>query len=158
MFGSNLDIGSGSLKFDKKRKVAIPHSKFRIRNYFCEMNRLLSKSLFLASLYIMLNSCVGIPDEKERTVGLKDLDHAIYMLEDRRDAEIQIITEQGEQIEQLEQNVEMANTEGMKAKIRRDIEMKRVTIDKARVNLANQDSILLVLKFQRDSLSQALEN
>ncbi len=121
------------------------------------MNCHLSKSLFLAAIYIMLNSCVGIPDEKERALGIEDLDHAIYMLEDRRDAELQIITEQGEQIERLEQNVEMANTEGMKAKIRRDIEMKRVTIDKARVNLANQDSILLELKFRRDSLSKALE-
>jgi hypothetical protein len=91
-----------------------------------------------------------IPKQEIRTE--KDLERAIEAIEDRRAAELRIIDEQTNMIEKLEENRAAANSEGMKAKIDRDILMKEVVLEKARGNLANQDSILSELYNRRESL------
>jgi Skp family chaperone for outer membrane proteins len=110
------------------------------------------KYAFIFSL-LVLAACTG-PQEKTAhpEQGLEELDRAITAIEDRREAEREIVQEQGEIKKQLEENLKEANSQGMREKIEQDILMKETTIRKAKVNLANQDTILKQLYAKKDSL------
>lgn len=85
--------------------------------------------------------------------GVKELERAIEAIEDRRNAELRIVEEQTEMRDVLRGNVEKANSKGMREKIERDLRMKEISIERAKRNLANQDSLLNQLRFKRDSLN-----
>jgi hypothetical protein len=112
-----------------------------------------SRYNFLTMMIVMLvfTGCSpGSKQPKERT--LKDVDNAITVIKDRREAEKRVISDQLRQIEFLEENIERSRTDGMKDKIRKDIAIKRLAIEKAENNIANQSEILLQLESTRDSL------
>jgi len=92
----------------------------------------------------------GSKSEKEH---LKDLHRAVTAIEDRQEAEYKIIEEQERIIKVLEANLEDAKSEGMRKKIRNDINEKYVIIRDAEVNLANQKKVLGELYAKRDSLT-----
>ncbi len=97
--------------------------------------------------------CVSEPgnnDIEERTE--KDIDNAITVIESRRSSEYRLIEDQLRLIENLEENIEKSNSEGMKEKIRKDISAKKLAIDKAKRNIENQDLILRQLEQKRDSI------
>lgn len=90
--------------------------------------------------------------EQPEAKTIDDLERALDAIEDRRDAELRIIEEQNREIEILEQNLVRVKSEGMRDKIRGELEMKRSAIWKAEKNLANQDTLLRQLYEKRDSL------
>lgn len=89
-------------------------------------------------------------DVDVRTV--KDIENAITVIESRRASEYRLIEDQSRLIENLEDNIEKSNSEGMKEKIRKDITTKKLAIDKAKRNIENQDIILKQLEHKRDSI------
>lgn len=99
---------------------------------------------------ILLAQCG--PSERTKERGAKDLENAIKVLESRKEAEERIITGHEREIAQLEENLEKVRSDGMRKKIRSDIQMKRIGIQKAIQNMANQDTILNQLRFKLDSL------
>lgn len=80
------------------------------------------------------------------------MERAVTAIEDRQQAEYKIIEEQKRAIKVLESNLKKVNSEGMRTKIRNDINEKYVIIKDAEVNLANQNEILEELYASRDSL------
>lgn len=99
-----------------------------------------------------LISCVN-QDKPPEAKTIKDLHRAIDAIEDRRDAEFRIVQEQNREIGILRQNLERVNSDGMREKIREDIEMRQSAKWKAEKNIANQDTILSRLYGKRDSLT-----
>lgn len=99
-----------------------------------------------------LISCVN-QDKQPEDKTLKDLNRAIDAIEDRRDAEFRIVKEQNREIGILRQNLEHVNSDGMREKIREDIEMRQSAKWKAEKNIANQDTILSHLYWKRDSVT-----
>jgi len=112
------------------------------------------RCIVLLSLLVLFSAC---KDRSGESQGKEELDRAIEAIEDRRKAEFRIIEEQKYMIEILEGNLDEANSEGMRQKIRDDITEKEVTIEKAEKNLENQEVILEKLYFKRDSLIQSKE-
>ncbi len=110
----------------------------------------LASSSILASTALM--SCVN-QNKRPEAKTTKDLNRAIGAIEDRRDAEFRIVKEQNREIEIHRQNLERVKSDGMREKIRGDIEMSRSAKWKAEKNIANQDSILSRLYSKRDSLT-----
>ncbi len=100
----------------------------------------------------ILTACQYSSVEESKEQGVDDLKRAIEAIEDRQRAEYEIIEEQERIISVLEQNVEAANSEGMKEKIRGDIYEKRIIIRDAEENLKNQKEILEELGSKLDSL------
>jgi predicted RNase H-like nuclease (RuvC/YqgF family) len=100
----------------------------------------------------LVYACEVDPSAKPEEKGLKDLNRAIEAIEDRKSAELQIISEQERMIGVLQENLEEARSEGMKQKIREAINEKEITIIDAEKNLANQNEILSRLYAKRDSL------
>lgn len=96
------------------------------------------------------------PSDRVRERGAKDIENAITVLESRKEAEARIITGHEREIAQLEENLDKVRTDGMRKKIRSDIEMKRIGIQRAISNMANQDTILSQLRFKLDSI-QSIE-
>ncbi|MCZ4408457.1 hypothetical protein O3Q51_06540 [Cryomorphaceae bacterium 1068] len=92
----------------------------------------------------------GNGENGEQTI--KDLERAITAIEDRQQAEYKIIEDQERMINIMEGNIDKANSEGMKDKIRNDINEKRVIIRDAEVNLRNQEKVLGELYAKRDSI------
>ncbi len=105
--------------------------------------------------FLVLLGCSGASEQDagEDEKGLKELNRAIEAIEDRRDAELRIVEEQGEMRDVLRENVSKAKSDGMREKIERDLRMKEISIERAERNLANQDSLLDQLRFKRDSLN-----
>lgn len=97
----------------------------------------------------------GSPKEETKTRGLNDIENALKVIRDRQESEERIINDQLKQIEVLEGNIEKSKTDGMKDHIRKDIEMKKLAIEKARKNIANQDVILKQLEMKKDSMERA---
>jgi flagellar motility protein MotE (MotC chaperone) len=115
------------------------------------MSRLELRTLAMIFLLVIVAGCnPGAKEPKERSI--KDVENAITVITDRREAEKRVISDQLWQIESLEENIQRSNTDGMKAKIRKDISIKRLAVDKAEKNIANQTDILRQLESTRDSL------
>ncbi len=112
-------------------------------------------------LTVILGICFATscaPKEKtERTRGAKDLENALKVIESRRAAEYAVIENQTAEIELLRENQKRVKTDGMRNKIENDILVKTTAIEKARRNIANQDTVLLQLQTKLDSL-RAAEN
>jgi len=98
-------------------------------------------------------SC-GNSDSDLQKQSIEDLERAVSAIEDRQQAEFKIIEEQERIIEVLTGNLKKANSEGMREKIRNDINEKRVIIRDAEINLENQKKILGELYTKRDSLQK----
>jgi len=105
----------------------------------------------LPVLVLLITSCGG-SEVKTEAEHLKDLERAVTAIEDRQNHEYTIIEEQKRAIIILEGNLEKVNSEGMREKIKNDINEKGVIIRDAEVNLANQKKILNELYATRDSL------
>ncbi len=104
-------------------------------------------------LVVICTVACGVREPKsEKTI--KDLERAIKVLEERRDAEIRAIDQELTQINQLEANKHNARSQGMRDKIERDITMKETVLERARHNKENQEKILEGLYLKRDSLLQ----
>lgn len=101
-------------------------------------------------LFSAMASCK--PSGKPRARGLNDIENAIRIIESRKVAEQGIIDAHHYEIEVLRANLEKVNSEGMRSKLNSEIEMKNLGIQKARRNMANQDTILQQLRFKRDSI------
>lgn len=102
---------------------------------------------------LVLLGC-GSSGPKSAEEHQSDLDRAVTAIEDRQESEYKIIEEQERIIKVLEGNLEDAKSEGMREKIRNDINEKRVIIRDAEVNLANQKKVLGELYAKRDSLTK----
>jgi len=115
-------------------------------------------SFLLFAVFFQIIGC-SAPDNSqgEDEKGLKDLDRAIEAIEDRRNAELRIVEEQTEMRNVLRENVDQAKSKGMREKIERELRMKEISIQRAKRNLANQDSLLNQLRFKRDSLERFKE-
>ncbi len=100
----------------------------------------------------VLNACINPDSEIKKELGMKELERAIAAIEDRREAELRIIEEQNEMILTLNDNLEAANSDGMKDAIGKNIAMKKLAIQKAEKNLLNQDVVLANLYQKKDSL------
>jgi len=96
----------------------------------------------------------GNSDTHEGNQTIRDLERAITAIEDRQQSEYKIIEDHERMIEIMEGNIAKANSEGMRQKIRHDINEKEVIIRDAEVNLANQKEILEELYAKRDSLQK----
>ncbi|HLV53737.1 MAG TPA: hypothetical protein VKY29_06945 [Cryomorphaceae bacterium] len=83
---------------------------------------------------------------------IKDLDRAIEAIEDRREAELRMLEEYDREIRIMSGNLDRANSDGMREKIEGEIEMRRSARWKSEKNITNQDSILKVLYFKKDSI------
>ena len=94
----------------------------------------------------------GGQDGNPQGKTLKDLNRAIHAIENRREAEYRILEEYDREIDIFEDNLGKVNSNGMREKIQGDIEMRRSAMWKAEKNIANQDSILGILYFKRDSM------
>ncbi len=105
--------------------------------------------MFIALIYC---NCVNPDKAIQKELGIKEISRAITAIEDRRDAEVRIINEQKEMIQVLKGNLDKVNSKGMEEHIEKNIFMKTLAIDKAYINLANQDSILSKLYLKRDSI------
>jgi len=107
---------------------------------------ILALLLSCATLY----ACSTRDSVRERGPG--DIENALEIIESRREAEYAVISSQEREIRQLEENMEKVKTEGMREKLASDILMKRTTINRARKNIANQDTVLFRLRQKLDSL------
>jgi septal ring factor EnvC (AmiA/AmiB activator) len=116
--------------------------------FMCRSNE--SMRYFIFPIIFIAVAC-GSGAQKEGQ-SLKDLERAITAIEDRQQAEYDIIKDHERIIEILEENITQAKSEGMKEKIRNDINEKKVIIRDAQVNLENQERILSKLYAQKDSL------
>ncbi len=102
--------------------------------------------------------CVSCGRKSQNTgegKSLSDLENAITVIRVRRESEHDIISQEEYAISVLTDNIEKANSEGMKNKIREEIVVKRAVITKAEKNIANQDLILKELTAKRDSIENA---
>ena len=104
----------------------------------------------LSILIFALIGCSQDTENSDKTA--KELNRAIEAIEDRREAEYKIIEDQERMIKVMESNIDKANSEGMKEKIRKDINEKRVIIRDAEKNLSNQEKVLGELYAKKDSL------
>jgi hypothetical protein len=107
---------------------------------------------YLISLIIFFAVGCGNGSTEKGVQTIKDLERAITAIEDRQQSEYKIIEDQERMIEIMEGNIEEANSDGMRRKIKHDINEKQVIIRDAEVNLANQKEILDELYAKRDSL------
>jgi Fe-S cluster assembly scaffold protein SufB len=107
----------------------------------------------LPLIFLLAIGCADSGPKSEKQ-HLKDLERAVTAIEDRQNHEIAIIEEQERAIKVLEGNLDKVNSEGMRQKIRNDINEKGVIIRDAEVNLANQKEILDELYTARDSLQK----
>ncbi|MGB6036486.1 MAG: hypothetical protein WBG42_09460 [Cryomorphaceae bacterium] len=107
---------------------------------------------YILPLIILFVVGCGNGDTQEGVQTLKDLERAIAAIEDRQQSEYKIIEDHERMIKIMEDNIAKANSEGMRRKIRHDINEKEVIIRDAEVNLANQKEILDELYAKRDSL------
>jgi hypothetical protein len=107
----------------------------------------------LMMLILLVWSC-NMNVDKDSDQSVKDLERAIEAIEDRQEAEYKIIEEQERIISILEENLDSAKSEGMRRKIRNDINEKRVIIRDAEKNLDNQKKVLGELYEKRDSLEK----
>ena len=105
--------------------------------------------LILPLIFIAV-ACGNGDQPEEQTI--KDLERAITAIEDRQQAEYRIIEDQERMIKIMEGNIEKSNSEGMKERIRNDINEKKGIIRDAQKNLDNQEKILRELYAQKDSL------
>lgn len=115
--------------------------------YICAMKNWL-KAALLVLMGGLLFSCGGGGER-----GSADIEHAIFMLGDRRKSEQRIIRESLVIRAQLEENSSQANSEGMRDKIAKEIQIIDLGIEKAKTNIANQDTIILQLQAKLDSLN-----
>jgi len=122
-----------------------------LRVYFWNMNRFIQiGAVFL--LCALLSQCYD-PNKPEKSYDtVEDLERAIEAIEDRKEAELNIIAEEERIISIKESNLEKAKSEGMRKKIRQEITEHRSALSKARTNLRNQDEVLGELYQQLDSL------
>jgi len=112
----------------------------------------LLSGLFIITM-VLNGGCVQTSENNEIDVRTeKDIDNAITVIESRRESEYRLIEDQSRLIENLEDNIEKSNSDGMKDKIRNDIGTKRLAIVKAKRNIENQNLILGQLEQKRDSL------
>ncbi len=109
---------------------------------------------YILSLIIFFAVGCGNRATESGEQTIKDLERAVTAIEDRQQSEYKIIEEQERIIKILEGNLEKANSEGMRDKIRNDINEKRVIIRDAEVNLANQKKVLGELYAKKDSLQK----
>jgi hypothetical protein len=107
----------------------------------------------LPLIFLLAIGCADSGPKSEKQ-HLKDLERAVTAIEDRQNHEFTIIEEQERAIKVLEVNLDKVNSEGMRQKIRNDINEKGVIIRDAEVNLANQKEILDELYTARDSLQK----
>ncbi len=105
----------------------------------------------LAFLILTLIACK--PSGRERSRGINDIENAIRIIESRNVAEQGIIDAHKYEIEVLEGNMAKVSSEGMRDKLRSEIEMKKLGIQKAHRNMANQDTVLEQLRLKRDSIN-----
>jgi len=98
----------------------------------------------------VLASCSTSENSAKQTI--EDLNRAITAIEDRQEAEYRIINDHERMINILEQNIEQSRSEGMKEKIRNEINEKQIIIRDALKNLDNQEVVLSRLYAQKDSL------
>lgn len=89
----------------------------------------------------------------EEGKSLEELEKAISVIQERRESEYKIISQEEYGISVLTENIGKSNSEGMKNKIREQIRLKRAVIYKAEKNIANQDLILRELIVKRDSIA-----
>lgn len=94
-------------------------------------------------------------DKTERTRGAKDLENALEIIEGRREAEYAVIENQAAEIRLLRENQKSVKTEGMRNKLENDILMKTTAIEKAKKNIANQDTVIIQLRMKLDSIRAA---
>jgi uncharacterized protein (UPF0335 family) len=106
--------------------------------------------LYLLLSLLVLGSVISCKEKGGR--GQKDLEHALMMLRDRREAESRVVKEQAEIRAQLEENYNDANSDGMRNKILKEIRMVDISIEKAQLNMANQDTIIFQLEQKLDSI------
>lgn len=103
----------------------------------------------------MLTQCYNPDKNKKKTYNtVQDLDRAIDVINDRKRAELEIIDEEIKIIALKENNLNAANSEGMKKKIRSEIQVHKASLSKARINLKNQGLVLEQLEEKRDSLKK----
>ena len=115
------------------------------------LNRSEETMRYLILPLIFIAVACGNGDQPEGQT-IKDLERAITAIEDRQQAEYRIIEDQERMIKIMEENIEKSNSDGMKEKIRNDINEKKVIIRDAQKNLDNQEKILNELYAHKDSL------
>lgn len=106
-----------------------------------------------AFAFLILTLIACKPSGKERSRGIDDIENAIRIIESRNVAEQGIIEAHKYEIEILESNINKVSSEGMREKLRAEIEMKKLGIQKANRNMANQDTVLEQLRLKRDSIN-----
>jgi hypothetical protein len=107
---------------------------------------------YILPIIIFLAVGCGNSSTEKGEQTIKDLERAITAIEDRQQAEYKIIEDQERMIDIMEGNIDRAKSEGMKSKIRNDINERRVIIRDAKVNLSNQEKVLGELYAKRDSM------
>lgn len=105
---------------------------------------------FLIVFVLIFTACTSNGGMRER--GPKDIENALKIIESRREAEYAVISSQEREIQQLKENMEHVNSDGMRRKIEGDILVKQTTIQRARKNIANQDTVISSLQQKLDSL------
>lgn len=83
---------------------------------------------------------------------LKDINRVIVGIESRQDMETRVIENEQKTIMLLKENYKKVNSDGMRAKISREIVLKESVIEKSEKNKTNQVVILNQLYSKRDSI------
>ena len=111
-------------------------------------------------IYLVLISATifGCSPKSEVEKQLDDIEKVIDGIKSRREVENQIIREEINSLKILQDNLESANSDGMREKIRSEIRLKESVIAKSKNNRQNQDRILEELKVKEDSLIRILNN
>lgn len=99
----------------------------------------------------------GCSQKSEVEKQLEDIDKVIVGIEDRYEFEDRIITEATNALKILQENLESANSDGMREKVMHEIRLKESVIEKSRNNRENQVIILEELQVKKDSLTKILE-
>ena len=115
------------------------------------LNRSEETMRYLILPLIFIAVACGNGDQPEGQT-IKDLERASTAIEDRQQAEYRIIEDQERMIKIMEGNIEKSKSDGMKEKIRNDINEKKVIIRDAQKNLDKQEKILNELYAHKDSL------
>ena len=110
------------------------------------------KFIILLVATLGISGGCGNAAKDPESLMIKDLDRAIEAIEDRREAELRMLEEYDREIRIMSGNLDRANSDGMREKIEGEIEMRRSARWKSEKNIANQDSILKVLYFKKDSI------
>jgi len=110
------------------------------------------RRVLTASFVIVLFFSACAPSGGVRERGPKDIENALKIIESRREAEYAVISSQEREIKQLKENLEHVNSDGMRRKLEGDILVKKTTIQRARKNIANQDTVISSLRQKLDSL------